>query len=250
MGNALFGKDTDATGCRLRRLTNALPKVLSRPRGVLPVAILSFGILACLSILLHSSSTLLPVAWTGQEAEASHGNSATPLPETDNPYFWKGEVWTHNEEVSAKLDRCAALGLLRETRDPLPPLSPQEEDRRISLGCGTNETTVVLLTSIYHAEAFGGQSSAGEVVWAQSLISTLNAYGYSYMFSSLGWWNHDMAKTMEYWRKHRGQIRLIFSDPEQVDVCYRHRDQNCLTRTDNPEGVEPWRILSYWYWDE
>lgn len=242
----------DIGGSRGRSYTNRILRHFYRPRSLLPAVGIVVCSLAILSISFHPFVVprLLGDDADGFRIDEEQPAANEPVSESHNPYFWKGDVWTHNEAVSAKLERCEALGLLRVTRDPLPNLSAEEEAHRMSLGCGTNETTVVILSSIYQAEAFGGDMSAGEVVWAQSVISTLNAYGYSYMFSSLGWYNHDMAKTMEYWWKHRGQIRLILSDPEQVDVCFHHKNQNCLQRQDNPKGVEPWRILSFWYWDE
>ena len=37
---------------------------------------------------------------------------------TDNLYFQTGDVWTHNDQVAARLERCTSLGLLRNTSLP------------------------------------------------------------------------------------------------------------------------------------
>ena len=58
-----------------------------------------------------------------------------------------------------------------------------------AVGCGRNQTTVVVLASLWFAEAFSGTSSTGEAIYAQSVISTLNAYQYSCVrrsFTELG----------------------------------------------------------------
>jgi hypothetical protein len=70
------------------------------------------------------------------------------------------------------------------------------------------------------------------------------------MFSSLGWWNHDMRKTSEIFHKHRRNVRAVLADPEQVDVCWHLTDQECVKTEENPDGIEAWRLLSFWYWDE
>lgn len=174
------------------------------------------------------------------------------LSHSDNPYFSTGDVWIHNDEVSARLDRCAKLGLLRNTTDPLPPLSADEEAANIAQGCGTNQTTVVILSSMYFGETYAGSqhSTAGESIYAQSVISTLNKWGYSYMFSSLGWYNRDMRKTMEIYRRHRGNVRMVLADPEQVEVCWHETEQKCVKGPDNKDGIPAWRLLGFWYWDE
>lgn len=172
---------------------------------------------------------------------------------TDNLYFQTGDVWTHNDQVAARLERCISLGLLRNTSLPLEPherLSDEEESELVAQGCGTNETTVIILSSLFFAEAFSGASVTGETIYAQSIISTLNAYNYSYVFSSLGWWNPDMRKTVELWHKHRWNVRMVLADPEQIDTCWKLTDQNCLKTEENLEGIEAWRLLAFWYWDE
>lgn len=165
-----------------------------------------------------------------------------------NPYFETGGIWDHNDEVSARLDRCASLGLLRNTSLPLPPLPHEEEQALIAEGCGTNETTIILLATLWASEAYSGRPPAGEVVYAQSVIQTLNANNYGFMFSNLGWWNYDMAKTVEIWKKHRWNIRFVMVDPRQAEQCWKH--EACLKTDTNLDGIEAWRLLSFWYWDE
>lgn len=183
----------------------------------------------------------------------SESSDLIPIIPTENPYFLTGDIWLHNEQVSTRLDRCASLGLLRNTSLPIPPeqrSSPSEEADLISQGCGTNETTIIILASLWAAEAYSATSTAGEEIYAQSVISTLNALNYSYVFSNLGWWNSDMRKTVELWHKHRWNVRAVLADPDQVDLCWRSEEQGCLKTESNPEGIEAWRLLSFWYWDE
>ena len=220
---------------RRRDILHSLPlQVLNRPR-----------------LLIFTPLILLPILYL--LISSKFGPGAHRIPLSDNPYFYTGEVWEHNDLVSAKLDRCASLGLLRNTSLPLAPheqLSADEEGELIAQGCGTNETTVIVLSSIFFAEAFKGINTAGEAIYAQSIMSSLNALSYSFVFSSLGWWNHDMRKSMELFHKHRWNTRMILADPEQVDVCWNQEDQKCLKTMENPEGIEAWRLLSFWYWDE
>lgn len=169
---------------------------------------------------------------------------------SDNPYFQTGDVWDHNKEVAARLDRCESLGLLRNTSLPQAPLSQEEEEELIAEGCGTNQTTLIILSSLYMAEAFSGASTFGETIYAQSVISTLNAYNYAYMFSNLGWYNPDMKKTVEIFKQYRWNTRMVLADPDQIDTCWRHNGGPCLKDESNPEGIEAWRLLSFWYWDE
>lgn len=170
----------------------------------------------------------------------------------DNPYFKTGSVSAHNEEVSARLDRCASLGMLRETANPnsLPELGLHEEGRYTAEGCGVRQTTVILLSSLWFTEAYQGSSTTGEGIWAQSVLSALNYHGYSYMFSSMGWYNNDMNKTIEIWDKHKKNIRLVLADAEQVDTCWNGEKQPCRKTAANPGGIEVWRLLSFWYWDK
>ncbi|WWD21842.1 hypothetical protein CI109_106330 [Kwoniella shandongensis] len=180
-------------------------------------------------------------------------STAVPIVAGDNPYFTTGKIWDHNDEIAARLDRCASLGLLRNTSNPLSPeeqLSQEEEDELIAQGCGTNQTTIIILSSLWASEAFSGTSTAGETIYAQSVISTLNALGYAYVFANLGWWNPDMRKTVELWKRHRNNVRLVLADPDQLEVCWKRKEQECLKTEENPDGIEAWRILSFWYWDD
>jgi len=68
------------------------------------------------------------------------------------------------------------------------------------------------------------------------------------MFSNLGWWNYDMSKTVEIWQKHRWNIRFVMVDPRQAERCWK--DESCLKIEKNMDGIEAWRLLSFWYWDE
>ncbi|KAL7423893.1 hypothetical protein Q5752_001478 [Cryptotrichosporon argae] len=172
----------------------------------------------------------------------------------DNPYFSTGDIWAHNDAISARLERCAALGLLRNTSSfASRPLPAADEAAYEAAGCGHNATTVVVLASLWFAEAFSGTSTSGEAVYAQSVISTLNALGYAYVFASLGWWNHDMRKATELWRRHRHNVRTVVVDPEQASVCWDDSmadEQRCLKTATNEDGIEAWRLLSFWYWDD
>lgn len=118
----------------------------------------------------------------------------------------------------------------------------------IAQGCGTNQTTIIILASLWSSEAFNGVSTAGETIYAQSVISTLNAYNYSYMFSNLGWNNYEMHKTREIWDKHRWNVRLVMVDPLQADHCWESK--GCLKTDEDLDGIEAWRLVSFWYWDE
>ena len=186
----------------------------------------------------------------------SPSHPAIPLPPpvvSDNPYFHTGGIWDHNDEVAARLDRCASLGLLRNTSLPISPHdrpSPDDEAELIQEGCGTNETTVLILSSFWFAEAYSGTNTAGETIYAQSIISTLNAYNYAYLFSSMGWYDPDMTKTVELWHRHRWNVRAVVGDPPQVEECWRREEQACLKTSTNTDGIEAWRLLTFWYWDE
>ena len=91
--------------------------------------------------------------------------------------------------MTKRLERCYELGLLRNTSHPFSTshrlgeyadeISEAEEATYVKMGCGRNQTTVIILASLWFAEAYGGTNTAGEVIYAQSVISTLNAYGYS-----------------------------------------------------------------------
>jgi hypothetical protein len=122
------------------------------------------------------------------------------------------------------------------------------EPKYLSSGCGLNSTTLIILSSLYFAEAYSG-STTGEEIWAKSIMTSLNRWGYSYMFSSLGWWNDDMTKTMEIYRQYPGQVRMVIADPGQVVVCFGEQRGSCIKSEDNPEGMEEWRFLGLNFWD-
>jgi hypothetical protein len=170
--------------------------------------------------------------------------------ELDAGYFETGDVWAHNAAVSARLDRCASFDLLRNTSTPhsarLTTVHP--ESTYTAAGCGLNATTLIIVSSVYFAEAHNG-ATFGESIWAQSVMTALNRWGYSYMFSSLGWWNHDMAKTMEIYGQYPGQVRMVVADSEQVVVCFGEQKGSCLRSEENPEGMEEWRFLGFNFWD-
>ena len=177
----------------------------------------------------------------------------TPWPDFHphaNDYFTPGKIWDHNDEITAKLERCAALGILRNTSIPLPRLSDDEEAVLIAQGCGTNETTVIVLLDEWFVGAYEARSTSGEVIYAQSVISTLNALGYSYMFASLGWGNYDLMRLMQIWEKHRWNVRLVLGERNHVKACWENRGRNCVRTHEFPEGIDPWRLMSFWYWDE
>lgn len=83
-------------------------------------------------------------------------------------------------------------------------------------------------------------------------MNSLDELGYSYVFTSAGWFNHDMNPTLKVVNDWRGQVRAVIADPEQVEGCYGsyEREGGCLRGEKNQEGVEGWRLLSFWYWDE
>ncbi|WWC66092.1 uncharacterized protein I303_108714 [Kwoniella dejecticola CBS 10117] len=221
------------------------------PFNLLPTSIHTQKKLLLILILLAipSIALLLLIGRHLLGTESSSGN----LEIHDNPYFFTGDVWEHNQQVADRLERCASLGLLRNTSLPFGPherLDDEEEQELISNGCGTNQTTVIILSSLWFAEAFAGTSTAGETIYAQSVISTLNYHNYSYVFASLGWYNPDMRKTVELWHKHRNNVRMVLADPDQVGICYNNVEQKCLKTTENMEGIEAWRVLSFWYWDD
>lgn len=204
--------------------------------------------------IMHSIKLHIEIKYKkGNGGSGDGGGGGDPLHPGDNPYFHTGDVWEHNDAIAARLERCSSLGLLRNTSLPIPAnerLSAEEEGELVAQGCGTNETTVIILASLWFAEAFAGTSTAGETIYAQSVISALNANNYAYVFASLGWYNADMRKAVELWHKHRWNVRMVIGDPEQIDVCYRYEDQKCLKTGENMEGIEAWRLLSLWYWDE
>jgi hypothetical protein len=59
-----------------------------------------------------------------------------------------------------------------------------------------------------------------------------------------------MRKSVELWKELKGNIRLVLADKDQVETCWNDVGQKCLKTEDNPGGIEAWRILTFWYWDE
>ena len=206
------------------------------------------------SLILIALLGILLIALFGRYTSPSEGPERSAWPVDIHPqkneYFTPGKIWDHNDEVSAKLERCASLGVLRNTSLPLSPLSDQEEADLIAQGCGTNETTVLILADEWFVGAYEARRTTGEVIYAQSVISTLNAYGYSYMFASLGWMNYDTARIMEIWQKHRWNIRLVLGERNHVKNCWENKGRKCLRTREFPEGIDPYRLMSLWYWDE
>jgi hypothetical protein len=181
------------------------------------------------------------------QLELGSSTSVLTRAELDAGHFETGDVSAHNAYVSAHLDRCAALGLLRNTSLPHTPFTGTESTYA-KAGCGLNSTTLVILSSLYFAEAYGG-ATFGESIWAQSVMTSLNRWGYSYMFTSQGWWNPDMRHTIDIYHKYPGQVRAVLADPEQVVVCFGEQRWNCLRSAENPDGLEEWRLLGFNFWD-
>lgn len=212
-----------------------------------------------------SSSALHDVVNDMDQGGGGSSGDADPDPEPthpdddlgeigDNPYFQKGDTWQHNLEVIKRLERCEELGFLVDTHDPSAPRRGVAQEAEAAMeGCGWNETTVVILASYWLADAVGGTDNTGETVYAQSTISTLQANGYAVLYSSLGWLNHDMRRTTEYYQRWHKNVRLVLADPEQVDVCFdkdQADGQKCLKTEDNLDGIPAWKLLAWWYWDE
>jgi hypothetical protein len=59
-----------------------------------------------------------------------------------------------------------------------------------------------------------------------------------------------MRKSVELWHKLRWNVRAVLADPDQVELCWKSENQGCLKTKGNPEGIEAWRLLALWYWDE
>jgi len=168
---------------------------------------------------------------------------SVPAPDS---YFSTGDPKVHNERTLGRLARCRSLNLLRDTASPhLEQLPADEEARRHALGCGTNRTTLIILSSLFFSEAFTG-STAGEAIYAQSAISTLNYWGYSYVYTSQGWYNHGMQSTMDVWDEWQDITRTVLADPEQVKDCWgRNETGGCLKSEANPGGIPAWKLLSF-----
>lgn len=109
----------------------------------------------------------------------------------ENPYFQTGDIWKHNTQVDELMDRCDTLfplkGAAEKTFQPLgfediakreeidhwtmwETLSSEERTKREEAGCGRNQTTLIILPSLWFAEAYSG-SATGEAVYAQSIVS-------------------------------------------------------------------------------
>lgn len=161
--------------------------------------------------------------------------------------YW--QVRDHNAAVSARLDKCASLGLLRNTSSPPLTHNPLHiEAEYEAAGCGLNSTTLILISSVYFAEAYIG-ATGGEAIWAQSVMDALDRWGYSYMFTTQGWWNHDMRKTVQVYQKYPEQVRFVLADPEQIIVCFNEQRWNCINSKETPGGLEEWRFLGFNFWD-
>ncbi|KAL1413657.1 hypothetical protein Q8F55_001436 [Vanrija albida] len=183
---------------------------------------------------------------TDPDAPPAHWNV------TKNPYFSTGDTWAHNVKTIERLERCRELGLLANTSAPSTRTAEDEAAAALQ-GCGWNETTVVVLASVWAHDAVEGNKNTGETVYAQSVVSSLNANGYAYLFASLGWFNHDMRRASEYYRKFPDNVRLVIADPEQIDVCWSKEmaeGQKCLKTDTNADGIPAWKLLALWWWDD
>ncbi|WRT69874.1 uncharacterized protein IL334_006865 [Kwoniella shivajii] len=246
-----LGADDDDAFTHKEQSSRRSGRRLPFPFNKVPSSIRSIQRLLLITLLFVPLSIL--IVYLGRHIFSPRHDPVVSIPIQDNPYFYTGDVWQHNDQVAARLDKCSSMGLLRNTSVPFQPhetLSEDEERELVSQGCGTNQTTIIILSSLWFAEAFAGTSTAGETIYAQSVISTLNALNYSYVFASLGWYNADMRKTVELWHKHRWNVRMVLTDPDQMDVCYTNKDQKCLKTEENSDGIESWRLLTFWYWDD
>ncbi|RSH94917.1 hypothetical protein EHS25_000001 [Saitozyma podzolica] len=69
------------------------------------------------------------------------------------------------------------------------------------------------------------------------------------MFSTLGLYNPNMSRTSAIQRRYRRNTRLVLADPEQIEGCWYGEEHECLRTEDDLNGIEAWRLLSFWYWD-
>ena len=121
----------------------------------------------------------------------------------------------HNRVVMERLDRCAELGLLRNTSLPqrLQPQNGAEEEpsrpewEYEEQGCGWNETTIVLLTDGWFQKAYEDADTSGECIFAQSIIASLNANHYAWLFGAAGRESFENFYMQELWQKYRWNIR-------------------------------------------
>lgn len=162
----------------------------------------AFGLLLLIVLAntFHTGSSTSPSSSSGSSAapaEEQAPPATAPSPAdpdeppahwnvTKNPYFSTGDTWTHNVKTIERLEKCKLLGLLANTSAP-NTRSEADESFAALEGCGWNETTVIVLASVWAHDAAEGSKNTGETVYAQSVISSLNANGYAYLFASLGW---------------------------------------------------------------
>ena len=168
--------------------------------------------------------------------------------------FQNGDIEQHNAEVSARLDYCASIGMLRNTSSPLPPGTsgdPTKEARYAREGCGLNETTVIVLSDYYFGHVFRTGCVNGECVFAQSVMASLNAYHYSWIVSTDVFGSYEDAATLilQFWQKYRWNVRLFLMSKGSVEACWDDAVNPCIKSADNSEGIEPWRMISWTWWD-
>lgn len=165
-----------------------------------------------------------------------------------NPYFSYGNIDEHNARIAEKFEHCRSLGLLRNTSHPKDTAMMVDTPEHVTQGCGVNETTLIILSSVWFNFAFSldNEPPVGEMVYGQSLISTLNYWGYSYVFTSYGFNEHEMDKTMAAYTAYSGNVRAVWAHESQVDWCFA--TTGCIKEGDNG-GIPAWHIFSVWWWD-
>ena len=187
-----------------------------------------------------------------------HLSRPAPIPEspkwTLDELFQTGNIDEHNAEVAARLDRCASLGMLRNTSLPLEPgsyIDPKEEARYGGEGCGLNETTVIVLSDYYFAHLYQTGCVNGECIFAQSVMAALNAYNYSWIVTPdvFGAYNEGATMFRDFWQKYRWNVRLFLTSKGSAEACWDNAVGPCIKSEDNPEGIEPWRMISWTWWN-
>ena len=165
-----------------------------------------------------------------------------------NPYFSFGKIDEHNAKIAEKFEHCRSLGLLRNTSDPKDTADMIDTPEHIAQGCSVNETTLLILSSVWFNYAFShaNEPPVGEMVYSQSIISTLNYWGYSYVFTSYEFNEHEMDKTMASYEAYSGNVRAVWAHEEQVDWCFA--TPGCIKQGENG-GIPAWHIFSVWWWD-
>ena len=174
--------------------------------------------------------------------------STTPFPDID-PHGQNVEQ--HNAAILERIDRCRSLGLLQNTSLPIPAhlrLSDVDEARYAAEGCGTNETTIILVEDAFWKATFWG-SKTGESIWALSTMRALAAYGYPYVLTSDGYLWHSVKGTKELWAKYKDNVRVVIMAETGMWTCV-NEDKDCAQSAENPEGIPDWKILTWWWWDE